>query len=275
VGHALLVDGSWEVLEASLPERPRQRIGRPRVSDRAALTAIVFVLLTGVPWRMVPKEIGCSGVTAWRRRRDRQAAGVWERLHRELLRRLNAAGKLEWSRGIVDSSHIRALQGGSDRPSPVDRGRTGTKHHLIVEASGVPLLATYTGGNRNDVTQLLPLVDGIGRVAPTAADHASAPTRSSPTAATTALTDTPTWQSATLPLLPAAMRGRWRAASGEPSRAMRGVLAASRLRGSHHVRLYASLPESAVGLTGLTPVSLIEHEWEWLQPPRVSAQTGR
>jgi transposase len=115
VGHALLLDdGLWEVLEPLLPERPRQRTGRPRVNDRAAFTAIVFVLLTGVPWRMVPNELGCSGVTAWRRLRDWQAAGVWERLHRELLRRLNAAGQIDWSRGIVDSSQIRALQGGSD-----------------------------------------------------------------------------------------------------------------------------------------------------------------
>jgi transposase len=116
MGDSLLVDdGFWEVLEPLLPERPPQRTGRPRVDDRAAFTAIVFVLVTGVPWRMVPKEIGCSGVTAWRRLRDRQAAGVWERLHRELLRRLNAAGQIDWSRAIVDSSHIRALQGGSDR----------------------------------------------------------------------------------------------------------------------------------------------------------------
>jgi len=75
MGHALLVDeGFWEVLEPLLPERPRQRTGRPRVRDRAAFTAIVFVLVTGMPWRMVPKEIGCSGVTAWRRLRAWQAA---------------------------------------------------------------------------------------------------------------------------------------------------------------------------------------------------------
>ena len=116
MSHALLVDdGFWEVLERLLPRRPPQRTGRPRVSDRAAFTAIVFVLVSGVPWRMVPREIGCSGVTAWRRLRDWQAAGGWERLHRELLRRLNAAGQIDWSRGIVDSSQIRALQGGSDR----------------------------------------------------------------------------------------------------------------------------------------------------------------
>jgi transposase len=113
---SLLVDeGFWEVLAALIPERAPQVTGRPRVSDRAAFTAIMFVLVTGVPWRMVPKEIGCSGVTAWRRLREWQAAGVWERLHRELLRRLNAAGQIDWSRGIVDSSHIRALSGGPDR----------------------------------------------------------------------------------------------------------------------------------------------------------------
>jgi transposase len=116
MANSLLVDdGFWAVLEPLLPERPPQRTGRPRVDDRAAFTAIVYVLLTGVPWRMVPQELGCSGVTAWRRLRDWQAAGVWERLHRELLRRLNAAGQIDWSRGIVDASHIRALQGGSDR----------------------------------------------------------------------------------------------------------------------------------------------------------------
>lgn len=60
----LLDDGFWAVLEPLLPKRPPQKTGRPRVSDRAAFTAIVFVLLTGLPWRMVPKEIGCSGVSA-------------------------------------------------------------------------------------------------------------------------------------------------------------------------------------------------------------------
>jgi transposase len=45
--------------------------------------------------------------------------------------------------------------------SPVDRGRRGSKHHLLVEAGGVPLAWTLTGGNRNDVTQLLALLDRV------------------------------------------------------------------------------------------------------------------
>jgi transposase len=49
-------------------------------------------------------------------------------------------------------------------PSPVDRARTGSKHHLITDSAGVPLAISLTGGNRHNVTQLLPLIDGIGPV---------------------------------------------------------------------------------------------------------------
>ena len=114
-GSELVDDELWELVKLLLPHRGSQRTGRPRVSDRAAFTAIVFVLVTGAPWRLVPRQIGCSGVTAWRRLREWQRAGVWERLHREFLRRLNGAGRIDWSRGVVDSSHIRVLQGGANR----------------------------------------------------------------------------------------------------------------------------------------------------------------
>src|SRR4051812_39524141 len=55
-------------------------------------------------------------------------------------------------------------KGGLTGPSPVDRARNGSKHHLLTDAAGVPLAVSLTGGNRNDVTELLPLVDGTGRV---------------------------------------------------------------------------------------------------------------
>ncbi len=54
-----------------------------------------------------------------------------------------------------------AQRGAKVGPSPVDRGRPGSKHHLITDAGGIPLAVTLTGGNRNDVTQLLPLIDAI------------------------------------------------------------------------------------------------------------------
>ena len=43
----------------------------------------------------------------------------------------------------------------------MDRGKTGSKHHLICDGGGIPLAVTLTGGNRNDVTQLIPLVDAV------------------------------------------------------------------------------------------------------------------
>jgi transposase len=94
------------------PEPPKPQGGRPRVSDRAALTGIVFVLKSGIPWEMLPQEMGCgSGVTRWRRLRDWQHAGVWERLHRELLDRLGEADRIDWSRASLNSAGVPAKRG--------------------------------------------------------------------------------------------------------------------------------------------------------------------
>src|SRR5207247_4523728 len=51
--------------------------------------------------------------------------------------------------------------GAKTGPSPVDRSRSGSKHHLIACGRGSPLAASLTGGNRNDITQMIPLVDAI------------------------------------------------------------------------------------------------------------------
>jgi transposase len=116
----LVSDGLWERIEPLLPtvERRYRYPGRKRVPDRAALTGILFVLKTGVPWEHLPQEMGCgSGMTCWRRLRDWNEAGVWERLHQVLLDELQDAEQLDWSRVAVDSSHVRA-KGGAQRPAP-------------------------------------------------------------------------------------------------------------------------------------------------------------
>jgi transposase len=83
------------------------------MDDRVCFNAIVFVLFTGIAWRHLPAEMGCSPATAHRRLSEWQSQGVWQRLHRELLRCLNAAGRIDWSTSVVDGSHVRALLGGS------------------------------------------------------------------------------------------------------------------------------------------------------------------
>lgn len=116
VAKPLLDDDLWAVIEPLLPPPKRRRFhfpGRKPLDNRLALTAILFVLKTGIPWEALPQEMGCGcGMTAWRRLRDWQAAGVWERLHRLLLDRLQAGAQLDWTRAAVDSSSIRAVGGG-------------------------------------------------------------------------------------------------------------------------------------------------------------------
>jgi transposase len=109
----LVSDELWEVIEPLLPpEPPKPQGGRPRVEDRAALSGIIFVLKSGIPWEMLPQEMGCgSGVTCWRRLREWQEAGVWERLHRVLLDRLGEADQIEWERAALDSASIPAKRG--------------------------------------------------------------------------------------------------------------------------------------------------------------------
>ncbi len=118
----LVPDDLWAIVEPLLPALPpKPRGGRPRVPDRAALAGIVFVLRSGIPWEMLPRELGCgSGMTCWRRLRDWQAAGVWEALHRELLDRLGAADRIDWSRACLDSASIPAKKGAM-RPAPTPR----------------------------------------------------------------------------------------------------------------------------------------------------------
>jgi len=110
----LVPDRLWHEIEPLLPpEPPKPKGGRPRVADRACLTGIVYVLRTGMPWRMVPAELGCgSGVTCWRRLRDWTKAGVWPRVHQQLLDVLGRRGKLDASLAVMDSASVRAVLGG-------------------------------------------------------------------------------------------------------------------------------------------------------------------
>ena len=118
----LLPDGLWAAIAPLLPpEPPKPKGGRPRVPDRAALTGILFVLRSGTPWELMPQEMGCgSGMTCWRRLRDWQQAGVWDRLHRVLLDRLGRRNAIDFSRAALDSASLRAKRG-ARRPARTRR----------------------------------------------------------------------------------------------------------------------------------------------------------
>jgi len=113
----LLTDELWEQIEPLLPPpTPNPKGGRPPVGNRGALTGILFVLRTGIPWEYLPRELGCGcGMTCWRRLRDWQAAGVWDKVWHALLDELGQADAIDWSAAAIDSCSVRALFGGRRR----------------------------------------------------------------------------------------------------------------------------------------------------------------
>jgi transposase len=111
----IVPDELWQRIEPLLPVKPRRfrSPGRRRLPDRQVLCGILFVLHTGIQWEFLPQQLGFgSGMTCWRRLEQWNQAGVWTRLHQILLQELHQAGKLDWSRAVIDSSHVRAARHG-------------------------------------------------------------------------------------------------------------------------------------------------------------------
>jgi transposase len=164
----LLPDHLWHLIEPLLPEHPpHPKGGRPFFNDRKALTGIVFILRTGIPWEYLPLEMGCGcGMTCWRRLRDWTAAGVWPKVWLLLLEHLRFLGKLDFERFLIDSTHYRAVGGGAQTgPSPVDRRKLGSKTHLLTDGGGIPVTLRVTAANWNDNLETVTLIDQVPPIA--------------------------------------------------------------------------------------------------------------
>jgi len=162
----LVSDALWEHVEPLLPPRPRRRFrfpGRKPLDYRNILTGILFVLKTGIAWEDLPAELGCGcGKTCRHYLQVWYQAGVWQRLHAVLLTELNQADQIDWSRALIDASFAKAPEGGEDTgPNPTDRGKSGSKHHVLTDAQGVPLAATVTAANVNEVTQVFQVLTSM------------------------------------------------------------------------------------------------------------------
>ncbi len=120
------------------------------------LSAILWVLRTGAPWRDLPERFG-PWSTAWTRFRRWTAAGVWPRVLRVLQREADRDGAVDWRTHFVDGTVVRAHQhaagavGGQHHEAlGWSRGSFSTKLHLRAEGGGKPLAFVLSGGERRE-----------------------------------------------------------------------------------------------------------------------------
>jgi transposase len=161
----LVPDQLWAIVEPLLPVPPRPPYGgRHRaIPDRNCFAAIVYMARTSTPWRLLPaQELGCgSPATCWRRLTEWANAGVFDQLHLEVLDRVGEQGRLDWSRASLDTMSIRARRGDHVGANPVDRGKPGSKLHLVCEGGGLPLTVPVTAANVNDTLMFAAILDDV------------------------------------------------------------------------------------------------------------------
>ena len=151
-----LSDEVWLYVRPHLPEPAPQ--GRPRLHGlRAILDAVFYVLKSGCPWRLLPREFPpWKTVYDWFRRW--RIDGTWERLNAQLRERLRCRLGREPnpSAGIVDSQSARTSGvGGQERGFDPAKQVEGRKRHLLVDTEGLVLKAKVHGAR-------IPDADGIG-----------------------------------------------------------------------------------------------------------------
>lgn len=149
-----LVSEIIERLERKVGER-----GRPRLPAEDVVATLPFFLREGVQWRaLLAGEGRASGSTLRRRFREWHDTALLTRVHAVLLRMVRSdpqAAAREWD-VIVDSCSVRAKHGGDlTGPNPTDRGKRGTKYHLVVASDGLPLGAVASAANVHD-TRMFP-----------------------------------------------------------------------------------------------------------------------
>ena len=99
------------------------------------MSGILYRLRTGCQWDAIPKEFG-SGSTCYRRFVEWQKAGVFHKMHVEMLLFYDQNRGIGWTWSSLDSAIVKAPKGGDQTgPNPTDRAKSGTKRHVLTESA--------------------------------------------------------------------------------------------------------------------------------------------
>ncbi len=155
-------DEFWEKVEPSIPPAPsRSKGGRPRMSDRDAFAAMIYVLRTGIQWNALPREMGASS-TVHDRYQEWERLGFFEELWRAGLAEYDELEGIEWEWQAIDGAMTKAPLGrGATGENPTDRAKMGTKRSMLTDGAGIPLAVAVEGANRHDSKLLVATLDGL------------------------------------------------------------------------------------------------------------------
>jgi putative transposase len=159
----------WLAVEPLLPEEPlNPKGGRPRMPNRQAFFAMFYLLRTGCQWNALPRQLGASS-TVHDRFQEWRRAGVFEKLWTSGLLQYHTEIGLDFEWQSLDGCITKAPLGGEGTgPNPTDRGKSGTKRHLLTEAAGMPIGLMVTGANRHDKTQVEAVFESMPLLPPIA-----------------------------------------------------------------------------------------------------------
>ena len=132
----------WRKIKKVLPKPPKKRRpGRPPADNRAALNGIWYVLWTGCQWKAVHKDwFGVCSSTLHERFQTWQAQGVFDQIMRIMVKFYAKKRKIKWKWQAIDSKSCPAPLGGEQTgKNPTDRGKRGSKIHILVDQRGAPL----------------------------------------------------------------------------------------------------------------------------------------
>ena len=143
----------WQIVKRFLPAPAQQRRpGRPRADDRAALNGIWYVLWTGCQWKAIHRNwFGVSSSVIHERFQTWRKKGVFADMMREMVLYYQTTREIGWQWQSIDSKSCPAPLGGEETGrNPTDRGKQGSKIHLLVDEHGAPLALHVTGANTHD-----------------------------------------------------------------------------------------------------------------------------
>src|SRR3954452_8420343 len=125
------------------------RTGRPPRPTIQVVETLRFFVREGVQWRELRAAAGrACGSTPRRRLDEWGAAALLRRVHVVLVRLVRAGPETAPWDVVVDSCSVRAKRGGElTGPNPTDRGKAGTKYHVVVATAGIPLGAVPSAAN--------------------------------------------------------------------------------------------------------------------------------